>query len=191
MATGTFFKKMDELKEQVGKGVLEGKVSVDQVYAHYQDSGVGPRGKPAAAFEHPRGGMAAYLSSWVVTDKDKYLQALADSIGEHTPMDDVMVKNMLDLATKVRRDAPREYWILRNSAHPEVRSGGKVIFDQPPVIGRLSQTELNAIRAAGGGDIIHDGEFQHETSYKGHDAALFSRALRLQLPRVLRRLRGI
>lgn len=166
----TFASRMESVCRLVGDGWLNGTVKVNQVYAHYQDSGVGPPQRPhipASAFRHPRGGEAGYLSLTLRAKADWYLESIGRSIEERTPMAGKMVLAMEDLAREVHARAPREYWILRNSASAEVTSDGLRYFYHPAMIGRLSQAELNAIRRLAGGNLVHGGEVQHVSSYKG------------------------
>lgn len=149
---GSFGKQMDELRLQVGKGQLEGQVLVDQVYAHYQDSGVGPHGKPAAAFNHPRGGKAGYLSDTLTEKGAQYAKSLADSIEEGVPMDTRMIQVSESLAMEVATHAPLDFGFLRTSAHVTVTSDSHQVYDRPAVTPRLSQSELDALRAFGGGN---------------------------------------
>ncbi len=172
----TFVERMEFAKELAGHGPLMGKLSVNQVYAHYQDSGVGPRGKPAGAFNHPRGGIAGYLSGTLLRDRNEYLGELATFLETESTLDEKMGDVVQTLQRQVFELAPREYWILRSSATGEVyRSGFRVRF-YPAAMPRMSQAELNAMRAAGQGDATHGGESQHLSGFRG--GAVTSRAAR-------------
>jgi hypothetical protein len=70
--TGTFHARMDELSEIVGTGFVVGKVTVDQVYAHYQHERLDLR--------HPRGGMARYLTVPLYTNRASYLNQVAKTV---------------------------------------------------------------------------------------------------------------
>ncbi len=162
---GTFFARMDELSRLVGDGMIEGLVSVDQVYAHYQDSGEGPDGKPAELFEHPRGGEAGYLSGQIEARRSEVIQTWADDAlsGDLVA---VTVRIAQSFGEYVYLHAPREFWVLRNSVVIHVSDNRVPAFFQPPLIPRLSQAELDAIRAAAGGDAWHStAEGQHLTSH--------------------------
>ncbi len=141
----TFAEGIRELKDLVGDGQLEGEVRVNQVYAHYQDSGFGPRGKPAFAFDHPRGGEAMYLSGPLRYRKDEVLQRWANSL-----LRGRIVHETIDIlhsfGDDVQLHAPRQFEILRNSAALRLADDGIVVFDLPPLIPRLTQEQLNAIR---------------------------------------------
>lgn len=172
----TFAERMDELSTLVGHGMLEATVEVNQVYAHYQDSGHGPDGKPAAAFSHPRGGNAFYLTDGLTAHGPEYAQKLADAIGEEVPMADRMAQVTEDLAQVVFDDAPREFWLLRNSAHPRVVDDGHLSYDRPPLVPRLSQAELNAIRAAGAGDVTqNNGQNRRASGALGYSGKILAR----------------
>lgn len=60
------------LAEAVGPGFLVGKVTVDQVYAHYQHERLD--------LKHPRGGMARYLTVPLFTNRNAYLIQVAKTV---------------------------------------------------------------------------------------------------------------
>lgn len=186
---------MDELKRLIGESI-HGYVEVDQVYARYQDSmgdiddsgegsvitpsqmSHGPNGKPGIMFDHPRGGEALYLSGQLTDKGPQIAQKLANALGDR-PLVDVVIEAVQDIAGGVGDRAPREYWILRASAHPFVRQRGRIVFDLPALMPRMSQAELDAIRDAAGGDLLRHfagaedgGEAQHSTSSGGATAFL-------------------
>ena len=144
MTAGTFSERIAQLREQVGV-LTTGFVNVDQVYAHYQDSGVGPHGKPAAAFDHPDGGEAGYLSDTMTDYGPQWAQAVADSISEETPMADVFIDAVQDIGLEVEALAPLEFGNLRESSERQVEHDGEVVFDSPPLIPRLSDEELKQL----------------------------------------------
>lgn len=141
---GTFGARIDQLREQVGKETT-GTVTVDQVYAHYQDSGAGPAGKPAAAFDHPDGGEAGYLSDSLITYGPEFAQKIADSIGEEEPMASVFIDGVQRLELDVETLAPMEFGNLRESTERTVVHDGETVFDAPATVPRLSEEELKAL----------------------------------------------
>lgn len=152
----TFAEGVDELKNMVGSGTLEGKISVNQVYAHWIDDGVSPHGKPAIAFDHPRGGEAMYLSGPVRYRRGEVFQRWANSIlrGRLIPETVDILRSFKD---DVSLNAPREFDILRNSTALRLTDDNEPIFDLPALIPRLSETEIKAIRkssTSGGGSNI-------------------------------------
>ena len=144
--SGSFVDRIQELREQVGTGMLVGTVTVDQVYAHYQDSGVGPHGKPAAAFKHPQGGQAGYLSDSLTDLGPDAAQQWADAITEEQPMDEVTIGLVQQLSLTVATVAPIEFGNLRESSAARVTSDGDVVFDRPALVPRLSEEELKVLK---------------------------------------------
>ena len=140
----TFAEGVDELKKLVGSGVLEGKISSNQVYSHYQDSGFGPHGKP---LNHPRGGQAAYLSGQIPERREGVMSTWARSVLRGTLVPET-VKIMRSFADQVMLRAPAEFDILRNSTSLRLTDDKSPVFDQPALIPRLSDAELKAIRKA-------------------------------------------
>jgi hypothetical protein len=143
---GTFGDRIDQLREQVGSGIIKGTVDVDQIYAHYQDSGHGPRGKPAAAFDHPEGGQAGYLTNSITAYGPDFAQQIADSISEEVPMKDVFIDGVQSLSLDVATLAPMEFGNLRESSASTVIDDGDVVFDRPALVPRLSSEELDQLK---------------------------------------------
>lgn len=143
----SFREGVDELKKMVGSGTLEGKVSVNQVYAHYQDSGEGPHGKPAIEFNHPRGGQAGYLSGQIPERREAVMSTWARSILRGTLVPET-IKILRSFADQVMLRAPAEFDILRNSTSLSLTDHGEPIFDQPALMPRLSEAEIKTIRAS-------------------------------------------
>jgi len=144
MTAGTFGARIDQLREQVGKET-GGTVTVDQVYAHYQDSGEGPHGKPAAAFDHPEGGQAGYLSDTLTLYGPQFAQKIADSIAEEEPMVQVFIGGVQDIGLSVEALAPIEFGNLKESSERQVTHDGDVVFDVPATVPRLSEEELRQL----------------------------------------------
>lgn len=132
----TFFDRIDMLDEQVGHGNLSAEVEVDQVYAHYQEVG--------EDLEHPRGGEAYALRNSLYVPIDRHLRRLAERA--ITPDGSEIREGMQDVSEAISDEyhsrAPREFDVLRNSAHPSVTDDGAVIYDRPPHVHRLSEEEL-------------------------------------------------
>ncbi len=165
----TFFERMDLLRTLVPAKGIEGYVEVNQVYARYQDGwgdpdmpagtvttptqmshsqpGVkNPVGKLGPEFDHPMGGEAGYLTQTLTRRSPEYVDMLCKAIDETTPFKDVAVKIVEDLASAVFELAPIEFWVLRMSAHPVVKVDDIIEYDRPPLMPRLSQEELDAMR---------------------------------------------
>ena len=112
---------------------LRGQVTVDQVYAHYQQEHL--------EFRHPRGGEALYLQRPFYEHATDYLADYARDVlrdGGH----DSMKRSMEHLSDQVEEHAPREFGDLLRSGHPEVIQGGRTIYDRPPKQHRLTEAEL-------------------------------------------------
>lgn len=115
---------------------IKGTVEVDQVYAHYQHA--------HPEFHHPDGGQAFYLQEPLYAKASKYLQNIASkAITSHgVNLRDPMVENMEDLSLEVYTRAPLEFGDLKGSGHPMVSEDGAVVYDRPPMVPRLSESEL-------------------------------------------------
>lgn len=133
----TFAERIEELRTRVGsdEGHLEGSVSVNQVYAHYQHEHM--------EFHHPRGGMAKYLEIPLLENASRYVFEIArgwlDDGGR-----EAMKRSMEDLAEDggVATHAPVEFDDLRRSGHPMVKVGERTIYDREPRQHRLTESEL-------------------------------------------------
>lgn len=145
MTESAFGDRISELRKQVGRST-EGSINVDQVYAHYQDSGSGPSGKPAAAFDHPEGGQAGYLSDSLTLYGPDFAQRIADSISEEDAMSDVFIEGVQKISLDVATLAPLEFGNLRESSAAQVIHDGEVTFDRPPLVPRLSEEELRQLK---------------------------------------------
>jgi len=188
--TATFAERIDELKTQVGKGLLHGQVNFDQVYARYvdgwgdlgDDTGVitpteeshGPAGKPGPTFDHPRGGEAGYLTATLTRVGPDIAQAWADSIGQETPLDTVMIHQVEEVTGEAEGLAPREFWLLSGSGHPSVESDGSVIYDRPPLIDRAPEDLLQAMKLSHDGDDLHaNGNHRRRSALSPREIDLF------------------
>jgi len=145
--TKTFSEGISELKRIVGDGELTGTITVNQVYAHWIDDGMSSRGKPSFAFNHPRGGQAMFLSGPVKYRRGEVIQRWANSV-----LTGRLVPETIDILFTFRDDvflhAPREFDILRNSTELRLRDNDVPAFMLPPLIPRLSEAEIKAIRKA-------------------------------------------
>lgn len=135
------------LQEMVGRGVLEGRVTVDQVYAWTQHEGYWRTGPLAGVVirSHPRGGQGKFLEQPLLEHAEAWLRQIAGRAFEHRGLEGGMRRAMDELADRVHELAPRETDVLRNSAHVEVRDRGAVVYDRPPTFPRLSAAELREV----------------------------------------------
>lgn len=133
----TWDEGIKELRDRIGSGKLVGRVEVDQVYARYQHEDLSLR--------HPRGGGAKYLSRPLFEHKDEYLERIARDVLRGRAVDAMRI-NMNDLSKQVRHTAPVEFGDLRKSGHPSVKDHGKVAYDRPPEVHRLTEEEIKAKR---------------------------------------------
>ena len=132
---GDFDARMGELSERIGDTTVTASVEVDQVYARYQHEGLD--------FRHPRGGQAKYLEVPFFAGVAGYLQDVAARVLEVGPVEP-MIGVAEDLSGQVYDHAPVEFSDLRASGHPQVRRGGAVVYDRPPMQARLSEVQLRA-----------------------------------------------
>lgn len=132
---GTFVDNVDRLLRET-PDKIEGRVEVDQVYAHYQHE--------HPEFHHPDGGQAFYLTEPLYAKADRYLKHIAErAIGQHgLGIREAMIENMEDLSLEVYQRAPWEFADLRASGHPIVEENGTVVYDRKPMVGRLDAAEL-------------------------------------------------
>jgi len=139
----TFAEGTNELLVKVGAGDLEGRLVVDQIYAQNQHESVW--------FKHPAGGQAKYLSEPLLATAPAMLQRLANNVLKGNLVL-AMSENMEAMSGEVFRHAPWEFADLRASGHPMVSEYGSVVYDRPPLMHRLTPSELEAkddLRALG------------------------------------------
>jgi hypothetical protein len=133
---GSFSDGVEELI-QATEFDLVGSLTVDQIYAHYQEVGI--------EFNHPEGGIALALATSLLHKHPDMLRTLADGILHgRTAMQDAMAKCMEDLNWEYYDLAPREFSDLRASGSPEVLDGDEQVYHRPPNVHRLSAEELRA-----------------------------------------------
>lgn len=130
---GEFSDRIRQLEQQIGDGELEGKVTVDQVYAKYQHEDL--------TLKHLGGGRAKYLENPLYDDHREYYDRLADNV-LHGSLQQAMVKNVEDLSKAVYDNAPMEFGDLRASGHPEVLDDGSQVYNRLPMVGRLTPEEI-------------------------------------------------
>lgn len=132
-----FGSQIDELLAKVGSGDLAATVVVNQVYARWQHDGLD--------LKHPRGGQALYLQQPLMDNHSRYLADYASQVLEDGGKN-TFISAAEDLAGDggVASHAPVEFGDLRASGHPTVTDGEEVIYDRPPLAGRLSAEDLKA-----------------------------------------------
>ena len=136
---GTFGARMQALREEVGDGLLEGTVEVNQVYAWNQEHGywLNYMGRYGFKTLHPRhGGETHFLHNSLENGRGEYLQRLADRAFEPLGLVNAMVENMEWLSAAVAVNAPVETGALRGSGHPSVVDNGAVVYDRAPSVER-------------------------------------------------------
>lgn len=134
--SGSFSEWADELI-QATETDLTGSLTVDQLYAHYQEVGVD--------FNHPRGGIALALATGLLTKHPEYLHKLADAILDgKEAMRQAMADCMEDLSNEYYELAPREFHDLRASGSPEVLEGDEQVYYREPNVPRLTEEDLKA-----------------------------------------------
>lgn len=112
---------------------VEGKVEVDQIYAHYQHE--------HPEFHHPDGGQAFYLRDPLLLKVRDYYGSLAKAVlpGKTRA---AMIANVEALSLEVYNRAPWEFGDLRGSGHPSVTEDGATVYDRKPLVHRLDAEEL-------------------------------------------------
>lgn len=130
---GDFGQRIQDLIDQVGDGELKASLVVDQRYAAIQEVDT--------TLRHPRGGQAHYLSEPLTQRHRRYYGDVADAVlgGDVTQ---AMADAVEDLSEAVEQLAPREFHDLRHSGHPTVADDGQTVYDRPPKVARLTETQL-------------------------------------------------
>jgi hypothetical protein len=133
---GSFSENMDELIAATEHDLV-GSLTVDQVYAHYQEVG--------DSFNHPQGGIARALATGILTKHPDYLHKLAGAVLDgRDAMVQAMAECMEDLNREYYELAPREFHDLRASGSPEVLEGDEQVYHRPPNVPRLTEADLQA-----------------------------------------------
>lgn len=126
--------------DQVGRGKLVGKLTVDQVYAKYQHE------RPDLI--HPRGGTWWYLKMALFAGYSGYLNHVAQAFLHGDP-EKAMAQAMESLNTRMTSRTPVLFNNLRRSGRPRVYSNGAKVYDRAAWQGRLSKAQLRALRRKG------------------------------------------
>jgi hypothetical protein len=133
---GTYVAGLDRFLAQFGRGDLVMRCRVDQVYAKYQEL--------RDDLVLHGGGQHHYLRDTIFDSG--HLQTLADHTitpdGSQIRRGAVQVAE--DLVHGVFTRAPFEFGDLRASGAPRVTDDGAVIYERPPNVHRLTESELRA-----------------------------------------------
>jgi hypothetical protein len=134
---GSFAANIDTLATQA-EGSWQGKVEVDQIYAHYQHE--------HPEFHHPDGGEAFYLQRPLYEDIPEMFSTIARKAltAEGVNLDDAIMEAMEHLSLQVFMRAPIEFGDLKASGHPQVWHNGARVKNREPNLHRLSEDELRA-----------------------------------------------
>lgn len=133
---GSFSDGVEELIQATEEDLV-GTLTVDQIYAHYQEVGI--------EFKHPEGGIALALATALLTKQPDLMHKLADAVLDgREAMQRAMIECMEDLNWAYYDLAPREFNDLRASGSPEVIEGDEQVYHRPPNVHRLSDEELRA-----------------------------------------------
>lgn len=134
---GEFQERIEELIERVGDGRLRGTVTVDQVYAAYQNFRLDL---------HHRVGKARFLSDSLTEGYRDYFQSVADHVLEPAGPVHGMVQACEALANTTATRTPVELFNLARSQGITVRDKGAIVYHREPRQRRLSEAELRALR---------------------------------------------
>jgi hypothetical protein len=133
-----------KVRDRVGKGKLQGKLVVDQVYARYQHERLD--------LKHPRGGYPKYLWLSLLIHRGEYLKTLATDILEVGAAEG-MKKAVEAQDRKLSHYAPVLFNNLRDSGNPQVWDNGSKVYDRAARQPRMTEQQLKAHRRGrtGGG----------------------------------------
>ena len=134
---GEFGDRIQELIERVGDGRLRGTVTVDQVYAAYQNFRTDLR--------HPVG-KARFLSDALTENYHHYFEEIARHVLEPGGPVHGMQQACESLANTAATQTPVELFNLARSQAITVRDKGAVVYHREPRQRRLSDAELRALR---------------------------------------------
>ena len=127
---------MKELDRIVGHGNLIIKIVVDQIYAKYQHESLD--------LKHPRGGGGKFVTRTLFTEYRGIYRGLARDALRPRGLVSAATVGAEKLSKGVYKNAPHEFNDLRNSGHPTVKDAGRIVYDRPPVVKRLTQSQLKA-----------------------------------------------
>lgn len=126
-----------ELASRTSGPNVKATVTVNQPYAQDQHE--------TLFYKHPRGGQAKYLETPLFTLSAKWIQEFANRLlapGRDAAHGWGGVGRSLVKA--MPKFTPVEFGDLKQSAALEVREGGSLIIDEPPIQPRLTDSELDA-----------------------------------------------
>lgn len=140
----TFAQGTRELEDMIGRGDLMMRVLVNQAYAAPNHAGFWVTGPLAGHVikNHPQGGQSHYLSEPLFAKAPEYMRLIAAQLLQRDGLIRAAREVVENLSREVFDKAPRDFEDLRNSAHPTVTDNGEVVYDRPPVRGRLSRAAL-------------------------------------------------
>lgn len=124
-----------ELIDNTGGGIVESRVTVDQVYAQMQHE--------ALEFNHPRGGQAKYLEAPLFAGFSRWIQSFAGKMLKSEDAAKLWHNGPGEsLQKSVERYAPVEFNDLRRSAGLVTTVGRQPKFENPAKQPRLTSWEL-------------------------------------------------
>lgn len=132
---GDFVERMTALGHLVGRGRIEARVTVDQIYARRQHQD--------ATLAHPGGGEAFYLKRALEATYREHLQRVAMQLFQGN-VQQLFVRYAENLDSARKDRTPVELGNLRESGRAEVLVGGAFIYRRPAPVGRMSRKTLNA-----------------------------------------------
>jgi hypothetical protein len=132
---GTFEARMRELSGLVGKGVIEAKVDVKQLYAQRQHQG--------ANYAHPRGGQAFYLRDALMGTYREHLQRVAMALFTGGTRQQ-FISYSEQLARESSKRTPVELGNLKKSESATVKEQGRIIYRRPAKQPKMSRKQLNS-----------------------------------------------
>lgn len=136
--SGDFDARMQHLIDSAGVGVLTAEVTVDQVYAKYQEL----RDDLRIHLE----GQHHYLRDSLFEQSDDVMREWADGLvtADGSDIRSATGRNAERVSQGVFERAPLEFGDLKASGHPVAYDNGAVIYNRPPMVPRLSEAELEA-----------------------------------------------
>lgn len=140
---GTFGEGIDELHKLVGAGTLKGSVEFDQVYAFNQHEGYWVDFMGHLGPKSMQRGRPHFLSAPLTAGSDEMMRSLADHLLKDGPVLG-MIEATEKLAVESAAATPVEFGDLADSAHPVVTDDNVVVYDRPPIVPRLDESQLDA-----------------------------------------------
>lgn len=136
MPKGEFVKRIGKLERDVGRTKLQIKVVVDQIYAQNQHE--------TLYFRHSSGGGPKFLTRALLGESRSIMRGFARDVYRPRGLVSAAIAGSERISKGVYKHAPHEFNDLRNSAAPSVKDGGRIVYQRPPVIKRLTKTQLRA-----------------------------------------------